>query len=792
MYPTKISYIISLIVASIIILACGSDALSRPIPGNPRLKADKKIERRIFPDAYSALDDLPDTSQIYDAEFQRTINHSRRKYFQALTLIQDGDTANAAHYFESAINELNLLFSYPDAEYNESFIELTQFIIEDYEHFVQNIKYLDETSSLFRMKSLMYQEIEDIDPDDYEGIKAITPSDEHYTVKPGLVECPDTLVIPMPENDLVERNIKFLSQHPRGRNYLNRWLSRSSKWFPMMIQIAKEEGVPQEIIYLSMIESALLPDAVSSANAVGLWQFMRSTGEMYGLNKNGSAWIDERRDPLKATRAAMIHLRDLYHDFGDWHLAMAAYNCGPGCVNRAIRRTRGTNPDYWEVRLSLPRETRHYVPQYIAAAKLAMNPQKYGVRIDTITFMPEYRFDIFPVDSAVSLAAIAKACNISVQELRELNPELIKSCTPPDIPRYEVKIPYGSKESFAYNFAMLRPEEKSPFLTHTVLSRESVSSIARKYKVSQNELVKLNSLDNSRARLDAGQKLLIPIDPLEWASRVDTGEDEDTADENIYHVVRSGESLFSIAGKYGVSVDHIRNLNNMSSRRSTLHPGQQLLVVKVQDGYGEQKKETKSPQKTSAQKVSNDSEAKKSDDKSSTSKVDGMEVKIIKHRVKRGENLNTIAQKYNTSISNLQSDNDIRGSKIFAGQQLKVRTLVPATESEDPDTSNNQVLVHKVQKGETLHTIAQNYGISISDLKGWNPDTITGNTVYYNTRLKIYRNTGDESSKWYSIQKGDTLSSIARKFGVSVVDLKKINTNINTKRLQVGQKIRVQ
>lgn len=758
-----------------------SDQLLQPL---------KTEEGKFFPDEYSELDENENLKDNFDEEFHNSLEISRRKYMQALTMVQKGDTIQASKYFEEAIKELNLLFSYPDIEDNDDFVELTQFIIEDYEHFVQDIKYLDEDSPLFRMKDLLYKEIESIDTLALAGSTFIQEEDESYNLQPGLIPAPDSLIIPLDDNELVDRNIKFLTQHRIGSKRFTRWLARSSKYFPMMIQIAKEEGMPQEIIYLSMIESALVPTAVSRAKAVGLWQFMRSTGEMYGLNKDKSIWIDERRDPEKATRAAMRLLRDLYNEYGDWHLAMAAYNCGEGCVNRAIRRTRIKEPSFWDVRLKLPRETRHYVPLYIATARLAMEPQKFGIRTDTINFQQELKYDLFPVDTAVNLTALAKACGISLDELRDYNPELIRGCTPPNYGRYQVKIPYGSFETVAYNFSILTDEEKAPFLVHTVSRGESISLIANKYKVSKYDLVDLNDINSTRSRLNIGDELIIPIDPHEWKELVESGAVSGQSEENVYHTVRSGESLYSIANRYGLSLNQLRSLNGFSSRKSILHVGQSLLVAEgIAQEPNNDKKATQDIAKNEETPKAKQSERRVLENENETNTP-----VLTKHRVKRGENLNMIAQKYGTSINQIKKDNNISGSKIYAGQLLKVRTNAP----EEYQATNNdlaqeeeEIIVHKVQRGENLNIISKKYGVSQSDLKSWNPNVIKGNTVYYNTRIKIYKSAASVAPEYYSVRKGDTLNSIARKFGTSVTDLKSKNDNINARKLQVGQKIRV-
>lgn len=741
-------------------------------------------EKVIFPDQYTELDEATPKNLYIDQEFYTTLEKARKQYFQALMSIQKGDTILAAQYFDKAIDILNPLASYPKVEFNDDFVDLTQSIVEDYESFISSMEYLDEESPLFIISDLLYNDIDSLDIPIFKGSEK---SELSVMMKPGLLVLTDSLEIPLTEHNDVDRAIEFLL-NKRGRIYFSKWLERSSRWFPMMKEIAIEEGMPLEILYLSMIESGMNPNAVSSARAVGLWQFMRFTGKDYGLNATESYWLDERRDPEKSTRAAMRHLRDLYMEFGDWHLAFAAYNCGGGCVRRAIKRSNKTNPNYWDVRPLLPKETRYYVPKYIAAAKVAMNPKEYDFDLDTFNFHNPYQYDLVRIDSATNLEALAKAANISLDELKLLNPELINSCTPPDVEYYNLKIPYGSQDLFAVNFAKLTPEEKQPFLIHTVKKRENLSSIAQRYGVSAAELATLNGFTGRRAKLKVGQVIEIPVNPKKFEEETGIAVDEqgqaaiasdegDISPKDIVHIVRKGENLYSIANLYKMNIADLKSLNNIAPNEDNIQIGQNLIIS------------------------SSDANSSKSP-KPEISKL--QQPSLIEHKVKRGENLAQIADNYNVTIRDIKDNNSIERDQIYAGETLKIVVGSSNIKSKNSIIEEKEIIIHKVSRGETISTIAAKYGVTEDHLKKMNPDEIKGTTIYSGSRLKIIPSETSKGSsqalakkvknapKYYKIQKGDTLGSIARKFGVSVNSLKSNNRNLQETRLQIGQRIRIQ
>lgn len=349
-----------LVLALFIALLCGMDgysAAAQTVSTHSTTNSnetDAKTGRALFRDEYSDLDESPTIKVTSGEAITGKLEFARQKYLKALGLIERGDTNAATRLFDNAIVTLNDLASYPGIEDNDAFADLAVSIIEDYESYIQNIDNLSETSDAFLLRDKLFKEIDSYSRAHKPSITSVKPKYPIFKPQPG--NGVPALTVPLDINESVEKSVAFLTQD-RGRKFFKRWLERGGKYFPMMRRIAKEEGMPEEIIYLSMIESALNPNAVSRAKAVGLWQFMQSTGEMYDLQVN--MWVDERRDPEKSTRAAMRHLRDLYNELGDWHLALASYNYGVNGVKRVIAKCDKENPKFWDICDLMPRETRN-------------------------------------------------------------------------------------------------------------------------------------------------------------------------------------------------------------------------------------------------------------------------------------------------------------------------------------------------------------------------------------------------------------------------------------------------
>jgi membrane-bound lytic murein transglycosylase D len=312
------------------------------------------------------------------------------------------------------------------------------------------------------------------------------------------------LDIPIVINGRVEQFIQFFQTTIRHKFIT--WLARSEKYIPFMKGVLREHGLPEDLVYLSLIESGFDPNAYSKAKAVGLWQFMYFTGKRYGLRSNW--WVDERRDPEKSTIAAAKYLKDLYEMFACWYLAAAGYNAGEYKIINAIKRYK--TEDFWKLAnyRYLKRETKDYVPLMIAATLVAKEPEKYG--FTGVEYQEPLRYEKVRVPELTDLSQIAKACETSFEEIKDLNPELRRGVTPPNETEYEIKIPFGKRDLFLENFEAMKPLEKFQFKTHLVKKGETLPGIAKLYRVDLEPLLEINHL-SKMSPLSKGTTVLIPL-----------------------------------------------------------------------------------------------------------------------------------------------------------------------------------------------------------------------------------------------------------------------------------------
>ena len=372
--------------------------------------------------------------------------------------------------------------------------------------------------------------------------------------------------IPLVRNKKVDQFIDYFKT--KGRPQFEIWLDRLDVYGPVLSKIIEQNNLPPELLYLAMIESGLNPKAHSKAAATGMWQFIYSTGKIYGLKRNW--YIDERRDPEKSTKAAMAYLSTLYNEFDNWYLALAAYNSGENRVRRATKLHQTS--DFWQLH-SLPRETRNYMPYFLAATIMAKNPQDYGFTKKRKR-KKSYSYDIVTIEKSADLTVLARAAGTSFKNLQALNPELRQSATPSET--YKLKIPYGSKDKFIKNYNALPENERfaPQFISHKVRNGESLWYIARKYRVSQSDLMAVNKIRN-RNMLRIGQKLTIPVPGMNIprSSRVQL-----TSTHNkIIYKVRRGDTLGHIAEDYRTRASKIRQWNGMKYGQH-IFPGQKLTL----------------------------------------------------------------------------------------------------------------------------------------------------------------------------------------------------------------------
>jgi len=448
--------------------------------------------------------------------------------------------------------------------------------------------------------------------------------------------------LPLVLNDRVASYINYYSS-PRGHGVVERALSRSGLYRDMIQKVLKEEGVPQDLIYLAQAESGFQPLALSRAGARGMWQLMAQRASGYGLRRNW--WVDERQDPEASTRAAARHLKDLYNEFGDWYLAMAAYNSGPGTVLRAVQRTGYA--DFWQLynRGVLPKETQNYVPIILAVTIMAKNPSQYG--LDDVTPAQPPAVDTVKIDYPVDLRLVAECVDTSVQTLQELNPSLLRMTTPKD-GGFELHLPAGTREQYLSAIAAIPSDMRVWWRYHKVAPGETLERVARAYHTSSNAIAQANGLEGGE--LQSNSKLIIPIAPGKHAP----GEAADRYSARVVRYrVRKGDTVTSVADDFGVRPELLRKWNHISG--NTIRSGRVLRVHLPASGGGQtlQASRSRTSKAHSSLRAANNR-------------------RKVYHKVQQGETLSSIATSYNTSVSALRRDNGRLASNLRAGAVLVI------------------------------------------------------------------------------------------------------------------------
>ena len=375
--------------------------------------------------------------------------------------------------------------------------------------------------------------------------------------------------IPLVRNKQVDQFITYFTT-AKGRKQFAIWMKRYEEYKDLILPILKKHEMPEELMVLAMIESGLNPKAYSRANASGMWQFIYSTGKNYGLKRDW--YIDERRDPIKATGAACEYLKDLNEQFDNWYLALAAYNCGSGRISRASKLHQ--TYDFWQMH-SLPRESRNYIPYYLAAAIIMKDPEKYGF---TIPKVKPFSYEEVVLEHSADLAVLSRVAGIKVKTLRKYNPELRQSATPADNP-YLLKLPKGKKEQFLARWNSIPESERfaPQFIVHRVRYGESLWTISKKYGASIHDIAAVNKIRN-RHKIKVGNKLKVPLKGgvlRTWGTKDNGGP---AGHYKVTYKVKRGDTLGQIAEDYKSKASRIRRWNGLKYGSSLIYPGQKLKI----------------------------------------------------------------------------------------------------------------------------------------------------------------------------------------------------------------------
>jgi membrane-bound lytic murein transglycosylase D len=572
-----------------------------------------------------------------------------------------------------------------------------------------------------------------------------------------------------------------------GRSTFERWLKRSGRYMELFRSVLQKEGLPPDLVHLVFVESGFNVNARSYAAAVGPWQFMRATSQLFGLHVN--QWVDERKDPEKATVAAARYLKHLYGIFGDWPLALASYNAGEGTVMRAIKHQGTTN--YWELRL--PKQTEEYVPQFMAALAISRDPAKYGFA--DVELDDPLKFDELAIKGAVDLRSLARLAECSYEELKELNPSARAAVVRGANGITTIRVPEGRSEVVQRNLAA-GVELPSVNLTvrHRVRRGETLRAIAEHYSVSAVELARINSLGRGRP-LRRGMMLTVPSSFRAPKPEVLAFDDDDPRASTAYvperriglpgkiegnsvpierftHTVKRGETLAGIAGKYRVTVTELRMWNRLTPS-TPMRVGTRLRIHSSDDDVA-----SATPKKSPAAKPAPKPQAEK-----------------------------PAAARSEAEPSATRSEPEKSAPEkpaLAAPAHSVASTEAPAAPAPAPRISNEPRL-HTVSRDETINVVAGKYGITPEQLREWNglrrnEVLEAGRVLEVSEAVVADARTLDAPAgrpsnqgkpvRYHTVRSGETITEIAGRHDVSVETLRKLN-KLRTTRLTTGQKLRL-
>ncbi|MBP1772742.1 MAG: Lytic transglycosylase catalytic [Holophagaceae bacterium] len=502
---------------------------------------------------------------------------------------------------------------------------------------------------------------------------------------------------PIDLNDKVLTWVSLFSTTKRG--FMENALGRASMYMPMIRQVFAEEGVPSDLAYLAVIESGFRNEAKSRAKAVGMWQFIRSTGRIYGLTAN--AWVEERRDPVKATRAAARYLKRLYEISGDWYLAASSYNAGPLTLDRAIQNLGTRN--FWDLARSrwLRTETKNYVPELCAAILVGRNPERYGLRIAPLT---PYAYETVTVSSMTSLTVLARCAGTDAATLKALNPELLRGSTPPG--SYALRVPPGKALDCLRQLAGMPAGKRLDFKSYTVKKGDTLAKVARRFKLDPEDLLSANDLTAKQFKV--GRRLLVPPPPA-------TGADDRDLTGGARRVALGDRPLAplpALPGDLGTATE--------DAQKSALPPVPAAVQAPVPTST------QPVPQPVMTQPAGPEGPAVVSEpSRPALAKAAPAVV-----RAKAGDTLAKLSRAHGVSLGELIRLNPEAARALHPGDEVRLPGgSAPAGRAVGP------MPFHRVQKGETLASVARKYDLDIKDLKAWN--RLKGDRIQVGQKLRL-------------------------------------------------------
>jgi len=494
------------------------------------------------------------------------------------------------------------------------------------------------------------------------------PKNEPVTLAPAQESV--TYDFPIVRNKQVDMYLDLFQN--RQKKQFGRWLARSTKYKSLMQKELAEAGLPLDLFYLSMIESGFNQRAYSKAQAVGLWQFMRPTGRQYQLKID--KYVDERRDAEKSSEAAAKYLSDLYEEFGDWHLAVAAYNGGPGKIRGGLKRYKVDN--FWDLASHkyLRLETKRYVPKLIAAIIIAKNPEKYG--FPDLVYQDQLQYDTFQVGPGMSLNAVALISNSTTKQIKLLNQELRQTRTPLNRTSYSINIPKHSLDLAKKNIARLHSTVSTGFRSYKIKKNETLSTVCKKYGINKTTILKVNDLHS--AKLVAGQNLRIPYSTVTYQLLPEGSEGAMAAyrESLVLHRIKPGESISKIALKYNVPAAMIAQWNGLKNVHK-IRAGQQLALYI--------KRGAKPP--VAIETVATAAESSKTRQVKKKTRIavlyaNKKKILIVNslnpyrfYQVQNGDSLWKISRKFRISTSEIKKWNNLKSNIIHPGSTLKLKKV---------------------------------------------------------------------------------------------------------------------